>query len=223
MYKVLIVEDDAAIAAAIQGHLISWGYQVKTAADFQNVLLEFTSFLPDIVLMDISLPFYNGFHWCMAIRRLSKVPILFLSSASDNLNQVMAMQMGADDFIAKPFDLSLLTAKTQALLRRTYEFHGETHLMRHGEGVLNLSDATFTFQGQSVSLTKNEWRILEALMHAGGAVVSRDAIMKRLWETDCFIDDNTLSVNVNRLRKTLESVGLCDYIETKKGVGYRVV
>jgi Response regulators consisting of a CheY-like receiver domain and a winged-helix DNA-binding domain len=222
MYKILIVEDDAAIEGAIITQLHSWGYACQGIADFQNVLKAFAAFTPDLVLMDISLPFFNGYHWCREIRRLSKVPILFLSSASDSMNQVMAIEMGADDFISKPFDMSLLIAKTQALLRRAYEFQGASHLISHGNGVLNLSQGLFTYEEKSVSLTKNELRILQTLMEAGGAVVSRDQIMQKLWETDCFVDDNTLTVNVTRLRKTLESIGLNDYVQTQKGIGYRV-
>lgn len=222
MYKILLVEDDDAISSAIGTHLTSWGYQVEGVTDFQHVLRTFAAFSPDLVLLDISLPFFNGYHWCREMRKLSKIPILFLSSASDSMNQVMAMEMGADDFIAKPFDMSLLIAKTQALLRRAYEFQGASHLLSHRDGVLDLNRGVFSYGEKSASLTKNELRILETLMQAGGAAVSRETLMQKLWETDLFVDDNTLTVNVTRLRKTLEAIGAKDYVETKKGLGYKV-
>ncbi len=222
MHKILIVEDDPAIAGAIQAHLTAWDFDARIVQDFRAVLEDVAVFQPQLVILDISLPFYNGYHWCQEIRRLSKVPILFLSSASDSLNIVMAMQMGGDDFVVKPFDLSVLTAKVQALLRRAYEFAGDSHLIVHQGAVLDVNRASLNFQGQTAELTKNELRILQTLMEHKGAVVRRDDLMARLWETDCFIDENTLTVNVTRLRKTLEGIGLTDYIETKKGIGYRV-
>lgn len=222
MYRIFLVEDDEVIAGAVASHIRSWGYEAVTAEDFEHVMTEFAACSPHLVLLDISLPFYNGFHWCSKIREVSQVPVVFLSSASDNMNIVMAMNMGGDDFIAKPFDLNVLTAKIQAILRRTYEFGGQTDLLEHRGAVLNLSDGTLSFEGQSMELTKNEYRILRILMEHRGKVVSRDSIMECLWETGNFIDDNTLTVNVARLRKKLELAGLKDYISTKKGVGYLV-
>lgn len=222
MYKIYLVEDDIVIADAIQKHLTAWGWEVRRAPDFQNVLTDLIAFDPQLVLLDITLPFYNGYHWCGEIRKLSKVPIIFLSSASDSLNIVMAVTMGADDFIAKPFDLGVLTAKIQALLRRTYDFAGQSHLLEHREAVLNLNDATLTYHGQRVELTKNEFRILQLLLENKGQAVSRDAVMTRLWESDSYVDDNTLTVNIARLRKKLEAAGLMDFITTKKGIGYLI-
>ena len=222
MYKIYLVEDDIVIADAIQKHLAAWGWEVRRATDFQNVLADLIAFDPQLVLLDITLPFYNGYHWCGEIRKLSKVPIIFLSSASDSLNIVMAVTMGADDFIAKPFDLGVLTAKIQALLRRTYDFAGQSHLLEHREAVLNLNDATLTYHGQRVELTKNEFRILQLLLENKGQAVSRDAVMTRLWESDSYVDDNTLTVNIARLRKKLEAAGLMDFITTKKGIGYLI-
>jgi two-component system, OmpR family, response regulator protein BraR/BceR len=175
-----------------------------------------------LVLLDISLPFVNGFTLCNEIRKVSKVPIIFISSASDNMNIVMAINMGGDDFIAKPFDLNVLTSKVQALLRRTYDFTGQTNLLEHRGAILNTSDATLTFNGQKIELTKNDQKILSVLLENKGKAVSRDVLMTRLWETDSFIDDNTLTVNINRLRKKLEAIGLDDFIKTKKGLGYLV-
>ena len=222
MYKILIVEDDAVIAGVVERHLSGWGYQVRQCQDFEHVLEEFAAFDPQLVILDISLPFFNGYHWCRSIRQLSKVPILFLSSASDNMNIVMAVQMGGDDFVAKPFDLSVLTAKVQALLRRTYDFGPAAPLLECGGAVLNLSDASLTVGQTRVELTKNEFRILRLLMEHRGEIVSREAIMTCLWESDSFVDDNTLAVNINRLRKKLAGAGLGDFIRTRKGVGYQV-
>ncbi|MEA4964246.1 MAG: response regulator transcription factor [Oscillospiraceae bacterium] len=221
-YRILIVEDDEVIARVIGEHLSSWGYQVLRVADFANVLREFSAFSPHLVLLDISLPFYNGYHWCAEIRKLSSVPIVFLSSASDNMNLVMAMNLGGDDFIPKPFALPVLTAKVQAILRRTYDFGAAAQLLECGGAVLNVSDGTLRVRDAAVELTKNEWKILQMLMERRGAVVSRAALMTRLWESDAFVDENTLTVNVNRLRKKLDAAGLSDFITTKKGAGYRV-
>ena len=220
MYRIFLVEDDPIIAQTVQRHLMSWGWQVKTAADLSNVMAEFAAFDPQLVLLDIQLPFYNGYHWCSQIRKVSKVPVIFLSSASDNMNIVMAMHMGGDDFIPKPFDLTVLTAKVQALLRRTYEFAREQSELPLGGGVLRLNEGVFVKGEQRLELTRNEFRILEMLLENRGRAVSRDELMERLWSTDSFVDENTLSVNVNRLRKKLEGADLADAIRTRKGEGY---
>ena len=220
--KIFIVEDDPVIASAVAEHIASWGCEPRIARNFQNIVQEFVEFDPQLVLLDVSLPFYNGYHWCSEIRRFSSVPIIFVSSASDNMNIVMAMNMGADDFIAKPFDLNVLTAKVQAMLRRTYDLGGQTRLLQHRDAVLNTDDSTLTYHGERVELTKNEYRILQVLMENKGKTVSRDVLMQRLWESDSFVDENTLSVNVARLRKKLDGAGLENFIATKKGMGYIV-
>ncbi len=207
MYRILIVEDDPVIAGAVARHMESWGLQVRCVEDFSNVLSEFADFDPQLVLMDISLPRFDGYHWCAGIRRLSSVPVVFISSASDNMNIVMAMNMGGDDFIAKPFDLNVLMAKVQALLRRTYDFGGQTSLMEHRGVFLNAAEASLSYQGQKIALSRNECRILLTLMRAKGAVVSRETLMQRLWETDEFVDENTLTVNIARLRKNWRRLG----------------
>ena len=222
MYRIFIVEDDAAIASTLARQIRMWGYEVRCAEHFQDILSEFEAFDPQLVLLDLMLPFYNGYHWCSEIRKISRVPILFLSSASDNMNIVMAMNMGGDDFIAKPFDLNVLTAKIQAILRRTYDFAKAQEALECRGAVLNTADASLTYQGQRLELTKNDYRILQTLLERKGKVVSRDLLMQRLWETDCFVDENTLTVNVTRLRKKLESVGLHDFIVTRKGMGYLI-
>lgn len=222
MYRIMIVEDDITIAEIIRKHMEGWGYEVRCAEDFKNVLAEFVSFSPQLVLMDISLPFFNGYHWCSQIRQISRVPIVFLSSASDNMNIVMAVNMGGDDFIAKPFDLDVLTAKIQALLRRTYDFAGQNTVLEHRGALLNLGDATLTCGETRIDLTKNELKILQVLMENKEKIVSRDTLMTKLWESDSFVDENTLSVNVGRLRKKLDAAGLPDFILTKKGIGYHI-
>lgn len=216
------MEDDETIARLIKKHLEKWEYEVSTVQDFGNVLGEFAVCDPQFVLLDIRLPFYNGHYWCTQIRQVSKVPIIFLSSVSDNMNIVMAMNMGADDFIPKPFDLEVLTAKVQALLRRSYDFAGSSSMLEHKGMLLNLSDATILYQEQKVELTKNELKILQTLIENKTQVVTRETLMTRLWESDMYVDENTLSVNVNRLRKKLTSIGLEDSILTKKGIGYQI-
>ena len=220
VYKLLIVEDDLGIAQAIQTQASMWNFDVRIVENFRDVTGEVTSFSPHIILLDITLPFFNGYHWCMQIRNISKVPVIFMSSMSDNMNIVMAINMGGDDFIVKPFDINVLIAKVQAMLRRTYSFAESTNIIEHNGCILNLNDQTFTYNGKRIELTKNEYRILQSLLENIGKVVSRDNIMMKLWESDDFIDDNTLTVNVTRLRKKLEQAGLIDYIKTKKGTGY---
>ena len=222
MYRIFIVEDDPTMSIAMKKQIELWGYQVKCAENFQNIISEFTEFDPQLVLLDIMLPFYNGYHWCSEIRKISKVPIMFISSASDNMNIVMAMNMGGDDFIAKPFDLNVLTAKIQAILRRTYDFSGNISVLEHKGAILNLNDMTLTFNNNKLELTKNEFRILQMLMENKGKTVSRNSLMVRLWESDIYVEENTLSVNINRLRKKLDSIGLNDFIRTKSGSGYIV-
>lgn len=222
MYKILIVEDDNTISEQISKYLNRWGYETACVTDFENILPQFISFDPQLVLLDIGLPFYNGYYWCSEIRKISQVPVVFVSSTSDNMNIVMAMNMGGDDFIMKPFDLEVLLAKVQAILRRTYSFQKQSTVMEHGNVILNLTDMSLLYQGTRVELSKNEFRILQLLYEHAGNTVSRESIMKRLWDNECFVDDNTLTVNMNRLRKKLEEMGIHDFILTKKGVGYQL-
>ena len=222
MYRMLIVEDDRSIAETIREQAGMWDLDARLTEDFRNVLADYREYQPHIVLLDIGLPFYNGYYWCGEIRKISKVPILFLSSVSDNMNIVMAMNMGADDFIAKPFDGDVLIAKIQALLRRTYDFAFCAPVLEHRGACLNTGDDTLVYEGERVSLTKNEYRILLCLMENKGRIVSREKLMERLWKTQQFVDENTLTVNVNRLRKKLDAVGLTNFITTRTGVGYLV-
>ena len=222
MYRILIVEDDMGIAQGVQTQLENWNMQARCVGNFRDVLAEFAEFEPHLVLLDIALPFFNGYHWCAQIRAVSKTPIIFLSSASDNMNIVMAVNMGADDFIAKPFDQSVLIAKVQALLRRTYDFAAGISILVHRGALLNTGESTLRFQGKEIPLTRNEYRILLTLMQNKGRVVSRERLMEALWATDSFVDENTLSVNVNRLRKKLDAAGLADFIATQHGSGYLI-
>ena len=222
MYRIFIMEDDEVIAGAVQKHLQGWGYTVACARQFDRVTEEFAAFSPHLVLLDISLPFFNGYHWCRQMRRLSNIPILFLTSASDSADVVTAMQLGGDDLLAKPFDLQVLSAKVQALLRRCYDFGPSAHLLECRGAVLDAAAGMLTVGQTQLTLSRNEARILQLLMEHKGQIVSREALMIRLWESDSFIDENTLSVNITRLRRKLEAVGLTDFIRTCRGAGYQV-
>lgn len=222
MHKILIIEDDEIISKSIEKELSNWGFISKCITDFQNIIPQFVEFDPQLILLDITLPFFNGYHWCSEIRKLSKVPIVFISSASDNMNIVMAMNMGGDDFISKPFDLHVLIAKIQAIFRRTYDFSTSSNLLEHRGAILNINDNSISYNGEKVELTKNEYKILQTLLENKNKTVSRDNLMIKLWETDNYVEENTLNVNVTRLRKKLESIGLNNFIKTKKGLGYIV-
>ncbi len=222
MYKIYIAEDDEGIAKATAKGLSGWEFDVKCAEDFRRITDEIAEYQPHLVLMDITLPYRNGLYWCGELRRTSSVPVMFISSASDNMNIIMAMNMGGDDFVAKPFDMPVLVAKIQALLRRTYDFAQQVGVIEHRGARLNTAEAALYAGDERIDLTKNEYRILQTLMESKGKIVSREKLMNRLWETDCFIDENTLTVNVARLRRKLESAGLSGYITTKVGMGYIV-
>ncbi len=220
MYKILLVEDDEIISKSIKQHLGNWNFEVVIAQDFRNITNEFTECNAHIVLLDLILPFYDGFYWCKEIRKISNVPIVFLSSASDNMNIVMAVNMGGDDFISKPFNVSVLLAKIQAILRRTYDMPNGISILEHKGIILNLNDFTLSYRDKSIELTKNEFRILETLLVNKGKIVSRDTLMMKLWQDDNYVEENTLTVNVTRLRKKLEDLGIDDFIKTKVGCGY---
>lgn len=220
MYKIMIVEDDASLAKALQKTISSWDYDVRCVKRFDAVTDECREIEPHLVIMDIMLPFYNGYHWCAEIRKFSKVPVMFLSSAADNMNIVMAVNMGGDDFIAKPVDGTVLVAKIQALLRRCYDMPMPVPTFSHNGVMLDLGDTTVSYNGSTIELTKNEFRIMQTLLENKGKVVSRDTLMVKLWQADCYVEENTLTVNVNRLRHKLEEIGVTDLIKTKVGSGY---
>ena len=220
MYKIFIVEDEKGIADGIVNCLGNWGMEGRAVSDFMKVIEEVNEYEPHLIIMDITLPYMGGYHWCQEIRKTSSVPIIFISSATDNMNIIMAINMGADDFIAKPFDQSVLIAKVTALLRRTYDFSQASATLEVAGAVLNTNNNTLTYNGTEIDLARNEYRILLTLVQNKNKVVSREKLMEALWETDCYVDENTLTVNVGRLRKTLEGIGLKDLIKTKFGVGY---
>ena len=220
MYRILIVEDDNVIAEQMKLHIEKWGFEVAVDENLQSPLGDISKFKPDLVLLDVNLPFYNGFFRCSKIREVSKIPVIFVSSASDNMNQIMAMNMGGDDFITKPFSLDVLTAKINATLRRAYDFGPNSNLIEHRGAIFLPSESAMNYNGERIELTKNENRILTVLLENKSTIVSRRKLMEKLWDEDCFVDENTLNVNVNRLRKKLEAAGLTDFITTKKGQGY---
>lgn len=219
-FKIMIVEDDEVICQSLKNHLSGWGYQTKNIIDFQNVENEILKYMPQLIILDIGLPFFNGFYWCQKIREQSKIPIVFLSSTSDNMNIVMAMNMGGDDFIAKPFDITVLLAKINAILRRTYAFSSKTELLIYEDIFLDTTKISLSYRNKKLDLTKNEFLILQILFEQKEKIVTREQMMNRLWATDNFIDENTLTVNMNRLRKKLETIQIVNVIKTKKGIGY---
>lgn len=221
-WKILIVEDDFVIANQIGKFLESWGYEVLINEDFEKVFETYNCFKPELVLMDVSLPFFNGYHWCSMIRKDSNIPIIFLSAADENLNLIMAVNMGADDYLVKPFDLEVLLAKIRAILRRSYEYQKDSDKIRFSSLVFDKDKMTLTYKDEDIGLTKNEYKILEILISNPGKVIKREEIMNKLWQSDEYVDDNTLSVNIMRLRKKLSDYGLKDFIKTKKKVGYYV-
>lgn len=224
MFRILIVEDDPKMRGIILENIVRWGFDGRYVQDFNNLFNEFTKFEPHLVLMDINLTAYDGFYWCGRIREVSKVPIIFISSRSTNMDIIMAVNMGGDDFIQKPFSLDVLMAKINALLRRTYNYaNAFSNIIEHKGVVLNIKDSTVLFKDKKLELSKNEFKILYTLTKEKGEIVSRDKIMRALWEDESFVDDNTLTVNINRLRKKLEDLGLVDYIQTKKGQGYIIL
>ena len=223
MHKIMLVEDDPVIRQMIKKMLEQWGYQVFAVEDFMEVLTLFVKEEPQLVLMDIGLPLFNGYHWCQEIRKISQVPIMFLSSRDQAMDIVMAINMGGDDYVTKPFDNNVFLAKVQGLLRRSYEFGTDQNLLEHRGVILNLKSMDLMYNGQVITLTKNEFQILRVLFERAGSIVEREDLMKELWNSDFFIDDNTLTVNVARLRKKLEECGLVNFITTKKGIGYGLV
>ncbi|WP_026882200.1 response regulator transcription factor [Clostridium akagii] len=224
MFKIMIVEDDVMIKNILQENILRWGFEAVAVENFNQVLGEFSKCSPHLVLMDINLPFFDGFYWCNKIREISKVPIIFVSSRDNNMDVIMAINMGGDDFIQKPFSLEILMAKIKALIRRTYSYaDAETNVLEYKNIVLNMKDDSVFFKDKRIELSRNEFSILYLLMKNNGNLISRDKIMRSLWEDESFVDDNTLTVNVNRLRKKLEDIELASLIKTKKGQGYIIL
>ncbi|EQF25415.1 transcriptional regulatory family protein [Clostridioides difficile CD160] len=221
MFKIMVIEDDVSLKNIISECLSKWGHDVHQIENLENIIEEFRNYKPQLVLLDINLPFYDGFHWCNEIRKISKVPIIFISSRNSNMDVIMGVNLGADDYIQKPFSIDVLVAKVNALLRRTYNFvDNNSNQIVHNGVILDLSTATISYEDKIVELTKNEIKILHELMKYKGQIVSRNKLMKKLWDSDWFIDDNTLTVNVNRIRVKLNEIGLENFIDTKRGLGY---
>ena len=219
---IFIIEDDKALSREISLALNKWGYSTLEVEDFGNITNEVLDCNPKLILMDINLPCYDGFYWCSQIRSFLKVPIIFISSRNDDMDIIMSVNMGGDDYITKPFSPQVLVAKIQAILRRTYSYNSDlkSDIIKFKDITLNIVEGKVYFKEESVDLTKNELKIMNILMNNQEKIVSRDEIIEELWDTDEFISENTLTVNVNRLRKKLDSIGLKDFIETKKGQGY---
>lgn len=222
--KVFIVEDDPAIFQSLKAGLQKWGLEAVGPEKFQDVVTGFIQEKPHLVIMDIQLPVYDGFHWCREIRSISKVPIIFLSSRDHPMDMVMAMQMGADDYVQKPFHSDVLIAKIQAVLRRVYSYGEEVSDVKEWNGaVIDLKRGLIRRDEKEVELTKNEFFILSVLVEARDEIVSRDDLIRKLWDDERFVNDNTLTVNVTRLRQKLAELDLEEAILTKKGLGYVAV
>ncbi|NLI22633.1 MAG: response regulator transcription factor [Clostridiales bacterium] len=222
MFTIMIVEDDPTIAKLLASGLRRWGYGAFVCDALDDVAGVFAREQPHMVLMDCTLPYYNGYHWCEEIRKVSKAPIVFISSNTGSMDMVMAMSMGGDDYIAKPFDMDVVVAKIGALLRRAYDFAGAQVPLSHRGAALDAGQSVLIRDGRKLDLTRNECRILQTLLEHKGTIVGRDTLMQRLWDSDCFIDDNTLTVNIARLRRKLDEFGLAEFIATRKGQGYLV-
>ncbi|MER2058480.1 MAG: response regulator transcription factor [Niallia sp.] len=224
MFKILLIEDDQTLFHAIKERLEQWSYTAFGINDFNKVMQEFADIKPDLVLIDIQLPKYDGFHWCRMIRSHSNVPIIFLSSRDHPTDMVMSMQLGADDFVQKPFHFDVLIAKIQAILRRVYNYSLEqTVLKTWWDATIDLEKNTVTSPKGEIELTKNEIFILKILLDQKNKIVSRDTLINELWNDKRFVSDNTLTVNVNRLRKKLDELHLGSHIETKVGQGYMAI
>lgn len=223
MFKILLIEDDKKISDIVVENLIKAEYDTIAATDFSDILLEFIAFKPDLVLLDIILPFYDGYYWCGQIRLLSKVPIIFISSKSTDMDIIIATNMGGDNYMVKPFSIDILLAKVAGLLRRTYSYdNSEMDIISHQGLIFNIGSGEVSVNENSAKLTKNEAQILGLLLKNRGNTVSRERIMRSLWKDASFIDDNTLTVNITRLRKKLKDLGLESYIETIKSLGYKI-
>lgn len=218
----MVVEDDPSVSSALSSVLKSWGFDAIRVTNFENITEQFEKIRPDLILMDLNLPERNGFYWTSEIRKQSSVPIIFVSSADESMNVVTALNQGADDYITKPFDMTVLVTKIRALLRRTFDYTTRTDFLEHKGVHLDTNNNEVSFEGNAIELSKNEAKILKILMENKEKIVRREKLMDALWKTDCYIDENTLSVNINRLRRKLEGIHLYDYIQTRKGIGYMV-
>lgn len=226
MFKILIVEDDKEIRKSLSEHISKWGYDVKDIENekLDDILSEFIKYDPHLVLLDINLPCFDGFYWCRKIRDISKAPIIFISSRDANMDIIMAMNLGGDDFVQKPFSIDVLLAKIQALLRRTYDYKDDNNtIIKYKDIILDLNKHVIQYKNNEIELTKNEFKILHILLKYQGNILSKSFIMKQLWKNETFINENALAVNINRLRNKLKNIGISDYIQTKIGQGYVIL
>ncbi len=224
MYRILIVEDDRTISSIIEEKLNKWGYKAASIYDFNDIFSHYTSFEPHLILMDINLPYYDGFYWCGKIRQLSNVPIIFISSRDTDSDKIRALTQGGDDYIEKPFSMDLLIAKVQGILRRAYSYSDHTlNILQHKDMILDIEHLKVFCGKEEIELTRNECKILSILIRNHDKIVSRARLMKALWDDESFVDDNTLTVNINRLRRKLGTIGLEGYIKTIKGEGYGLI
>lgn len=221
--NILIIEDDNIILREITKNLEKWDYKIFEIRDFNNIIAEVKEYNPNLILLDISLPYYDGFYWCKKIREFSSVPIMFISSKSDKLDMIMAMNLGGDDYITKPFDMDLLITKIRALLRRTYSFNDELEIFQFNDVTLDINKREILFNNSSINLTQTEFVILKVLFEKANSYVSKDEIITRLWSEDAFVDDNVIAVNINRIRNKFKKSGIRDIIKTKKGIGYGLI
>ncbi len=219
MFKIMIIEDNKTIRERLADLLIKYGYEVFLPKDFTNIIEDFNKNNLHLILLDINLPIFDGFHFCKEIRKHSNIPIIFVTSRDSNMDEIMSMTVGGDDFITKPYDSQILIARITAVLRRSYNNLSNDILEYKGVG-LNLGKGNVTYQNKTIDLTKNELKILHNLLQNKGSIVTRDDLMNYLWNDDVFLDDNTLTVNINRLRKKLEEINIIDFIETRRGLGY---
>lgn len=221
MAKIMVVEDEGVIRQLIMEELKKWQFEAFGTTDFNRVFDDFQEEDPQLILLDINLPVYDGYYWCQKIREVSKVPIIFISSRNTNMDMIMAMNMGADDFVTKPFEVDVLIAKINALLRRSYNYsEASSETLTHNGLTLNVDNSTAEVAGEIIDLSKNEYRLLYILLRNHGKILSREKLLRALWDDERFVDDNTLTVNINRLRRKIQQAGLDNYIETKVGQGY---
>ncbi|NFO05408.1 response regulator transcription factor [Clostridium botulinum] len=220
MYKIMIVEDDVTIRDELKNLLNRYGYEVGITDDFSNVVNHIEQNNYDLILLDVNLPVFDGYHICREIRKKLDIPIIIVTSRDSEIDELMSMNLGADDFITKPYNTQILLARISSILKRTYKKNDSSEILKYKDLILDLSNGSVSYNNKYCELTKNELKILAYLIKNQNSIVSRDILMETLWSSDIFVDDNTLSVNVTRLRKKLDDIGIKDAIETRRGLGY---
>ncbi|NFH69972.1 response regulator transcription factor [Clostridium botulinum] len=220
MYKIMIVEDDVTIRDELKNLLNRYGYEVSIIDDFSNAVNHIVESNCDLILLDVNLPVFDGYHICREVRKNLDTPIIIVTSRDNEIDELMSMNLGADDFITKPYNTQILLARISSILKRTYKKNDSSEILKYKDLILDLSNGSVSYNNKSCELTKNELKILAYLIKNQNSIVSRDILMETLWNSDIFVDDNTLSVNVTRLRKKLDDIGIKDAIETRRGLGY---